>query len=159
MDETLRQLGGLLLGSIPTIILFVVLFFAYRTIVHVPLERVLSERRNKTEGALDRARADIAAAEAKTAEYEKALREARLMLFKVQEERRKKAAEARVAAVAQARAVAEAQVCEARAALEKEVADSKLSLQAEGERLATEVIQSIFRQVGAVQAPATGAPR
>jgi F-type H+-transporting ATPase subunit b len=156
MDETLRQLGGLLLGSIPTIVLFLVLFVAYRSLVHAPLERVLSERHSKTEGALDKARADIAAAEAKTAEYEKALREARLMLFKAQEQRRQKAAEARARAAAQARSLADEQVRAAKAALEKEVAASKLSLQAEGERLATEVIQSIFKQVGAVQAPATG---
>jgi F-type H+-transporting ATPase subunit b len=156
MDQTLRQLGDLLLGSIPTIILFLVLFVSYRLLLHAPLERVLSERRDKTEGALEKARADIAAAEAKTAEYERALREARLAVFAAQEDRRRRAAEAHAAAIAQARAVAGAQVQEAKAALEKEIAASKVSLSAEGERLATEVIQSIFKQVGAVQAPATG---
>jgi F-type H+-transporting ATPase subunit b len=156
MDETLKQVGGLLLGSIPTIILFVVFFVAYRFLVHTPLARVLSERRDKTEGALDKARADIAAAEAKTAEYEKALREARLLVFKARETRRQKAMDLRGEMIAEARGVADTQVREAKAALEKEVAVSKGSLEAESERLATEVIQAIFKQVGAVQAPAGG---
>lgn len=159
MDETLRQLGGLLLGSIPTIVLFLVLFAAYRTLVHIPLERVLSERHSKSEGALEKARADIAAAEAKTAEYEKALRDARLALFKAQESRRQRALEIRTALISETRVQADAQVREAKAVLEREVATSKLSLQSESERLATEVIHQIFKQVGAAETPAAGGQR
>lgn len=158
MEETLRQLGSLALGSIPTIVLFLLLFVAYRALVHRPLERTLSERRDKTEGALERARADIAAAEAKTAEYEHALREARLAVFRAQESRRQKALDNRAAALAEARARAEAQVRDAKAAIQRETAESKGTLQAEGERLATEVIESIFRQVGAVSPAGGGRP-
>ena len=88
MDETLRQLGGLLLGSVPTIILLVLLDALYTTIVHKPLRRVLDERRSKTQGAVEKSRADIAAAEARTSEYEQRLREARATLFRAQEARR-----------------------------------------------------------------------
>lgn len=158
MEETLRQLGSLVLGSIPTIVLFLLLFIAYRILVHAPLERTLSERRDKTEGALERARADIAAAEAKTMEYEHALRDARLAVFRAQETRRQKALENRAAAIGEARARAEARVADARAALEREVSESKTKLQAESERLASEVVESIFRQVGAVS-PAGGGQR
>src|SRR5438132_11620218 len=77
MDETLRQLGGLLLGSIPTIIFMVLVYSTYTVLVHRPLVRVLAERRRKTEGAMEKARADIAAAEARTAEYEQHVRAAR----------------------------------------------------------------------------------
>ena len=56
MDETLRQLGGLLLGSIPTIIMLLVLWGAYAAIVHTPLSKVLAERRAKTQGAIEKAR-------------------------------------------------------------------------------------------------------
>jgi len=106
MDETLRQLGGLLLGSIPTIILLVVLYGAYAVIVHKPLSRVLAERRAKTEGAIEKARADVAAAEARTAEYEQRLREARMAVFRTQEARRQAALQARAAAVAFAKETA-----------------------------------------------------
>lgn len=156
MDETLRQLGELLLGSIPTIILFLVLYVSYVALVHKPLEAVLAERRSKTEGALEKARADVAAAEARTAEYEQRMREARLAVFRAQEVRRKQALDARAAAIAEARSHAEAQVKQARAAIQQDMAASKQSLQAEAERLASEVIQSIFRQVGTAQYPVGG---
>ena len=52
MDEILRQLGDLLLGSIPTIFFVTFLYVAYRILVHSPLTRVLDERRRKTEGAV-----------------------------------------------------------------------------------------------------------
>src|SRR5580700_6852031 len=106
MDEILRQLGGLLLGSIPTIIFVVLLYAIYAVLLHKPLVKILAERRAKTEGAMQKARADIAAAEARTAEYEQRLREARLALFKNQEARRQAALQARAAAVARARAKA-----------------------------------------------------
>ncbi|MFZ1159551.1 MAG: hypothetical protein WAO10_17330, partial [Candidatus Sulfotelmatobacter sp.] len=70
MDQTLHQLGELLLGAVPTVILLTLLYALYTSIVHKPLQRVLEERRSKTEGAVEKSRADIAAAEARTAEYE-----------------------------------------------------------------------------------------
>ncbi len=85
MDQTLRQVGELLLGSIPTIILLLLLYGIYVVLVHRPLGKVLAERRSKTEGAVEKARADIASAEARTAEYEQRLREARAVIFKSQE--------------------------------------------------------------------------
>ena len=45
MNETLHQLGGLLLGSVPTIFLFLLLVILYRFLVYGPLTRVLNERR------------------------------------------------------------------------------------------------------------------
>src|SRR5580765_295624 len=119
MDETLRQLGGLLLGSIPTVIMLLLLYVSYTVIVHKPLTRVLAERRAKTEGAVEKARADMAAAEARTAEYEQRLREARMAVFKSQEARRQAALQARAAAVAEARTKAQSQVDQARQAIEQ----------------------------------------
>src|SRR5947209_19590358 len=88
MEETLRQLGGLLLGAIPTVIFMLAMYLVYTVLVHRPLTRVLAERRSRTEGAVEKARADVAAAEARTAEYEQRLREARTSMFKMQETRR-----------------------------------------------------------------------
>ena len=110
MDETLRQLGGLLLGAVPTVILLAVLYALYAVIVHKPLRRVLDERRSKTEGAIEKSRADVAAAEARTAEYEQRLRAARAAVFRAQEVRRKAALEARTAAMNEARRKAQMQV-------------------------------------------------
>ena len=130
MDETLRQVGELLLGSIPTIIFMVLLYGIYSAVVHKPLVKVLAERRSKTEGAIEKARADIAAAEARTAEYEQRLREARIAVFKHQEALRQQALQARAAAVAEARNRAQAQVEQARAAIEKDKVAAQAGLEA-----------------------------
>jgi F-type H+-transporting ATPase subunit b len=145
MDETLKQVGELLLGSIPTIVFMVLLYAIYTGLVHKPLVKVLGERRSKTEGAVEKARADIAAAEARTAEYEQRLREARVAVFKNQEALRQQALQAREAALAEARKKAQAQVEEARAAIEKDKAAAQTGLQAESGRLAAEIIRIVLR--------------
>ena len=148
MDETLRQLGGLLLGSIPTVILLLVVYAAYSTIVHKPLSRVLAERRAKTEGAIEKARADMAAAEARTSEYEQRLRESRATVFRSQEARRQAALRARTAAVAAARARAQEQVEKARAAIEHDKVAAQETLQQESARLAAEIVRAVLRPAG-----------
>jgi F-type H+-transporting ATPase subunit b len=155
MDETLRQVGELLLGSIPTIIFMVLLYGIYSALVHKPLVRVLAERRSKTEGAIEKARADIAAAEARTAEYEQRLREARIAVFKNQEALRQQALQVRAAAVAEARKRAQAQVEQARAAIEKDKVAAQAGLEAESGKLAAEIIRTVLRPA-ITQAPAGG---
>ena len=145
MDEILRQLGELLLAAIPTVVVFLILFSVYKLVVHKPLVAMLNERRARTEGAVEKANADIAAAEARTAEYEQRLREARLSIFTKQEARRQLLLQARAAAVADARAAAEARIKAARASLEQDVEQAKASLQAESESLATQIIRTILK--------------
>src|SRR5579862_1381833 len=91
MDTTLNQVGQLLLDSAPTVVLLLLLWALYEFLVRKPLERILKERRDRTEGAVLKARADVAAAEARTQEYEQKLREARITIFKAQESRRQRA--------------------------------------------------------------------
>ena len=145
MDETLKQVGELLLGSIPTIVFMGLLYAIYTTLVHKPLVKVLAERRSKTEGAVEKARADIAAAEARTAEYEQRLREARVAVFKNQEALRQQALQAREAALVEARKRAQAQVEEARAGIENDKVAAQAGLQAEGGKLAAEIIRIVLR--------------
>ena len=149
MDQTLRQLGELLLGAVPTVILLALLYILYTTIVHKPLGRVLAERRSKTEGAIEKSRADIAAAEARTSEYEQRLREARATLFRAQEARRKAAVDARTAAMSEARIKAQAQVQAAKADIEKDREAAQNGLQAEAQTLATEIIRRVLEPAGA----------
>ncbi|HKU21215.1 MAG TPA: hypothetical protein VJQ50_09390 [Terriglobales bacterium] len=156
MDEILRQLGGYLLGAIPTILLLLVVFAGYRALVHRPLSRVLAERHSRTEGAMEQARADIAAAEAKAALYEQRLREARAALFKTQEARRQQAQEARAAAQAEARAHAQQQVAEARAAIERDKRAAQGGLEIETARLADEIIRVLLRPATAAEKPVAG---
>jgi F-type H+-transporting ATPase subunit b len=154
MDLILKQVGELLLGAVPTIVILLSLYAIYSVLLHKPLKRVLEQRRERTEGALVQARADIAAAEARTQEYEQRLREARLVIFKAQEARRQQAQQARADAVLQARTRAQQQVREARAAMEQDMAAARAGLQAETERLAAEIIRTILRPAG--MAPVAG---
>jgi len=149
MDQTLRQLGELLLGAVPTVILLALLYALYATIVHKPLRRVLDERRSKTEGAVEKSRADIAAAEARTSEYEQRLREARATVFRAQEARRKAAVDARSAALSQARSKAEAQVQAAKADIQKDRDAARDGLQAQVQTLAAEIMRRVLEPAGA----------
>jgi F-type H+-transporting ATPase subunit b len=156
MDAALqRAIGELLLSAVPTIVLFLLLFVAYLKLVHNPLLKVLAERHAKTAGAVAKAQADVAAAEARTAEYEQKLREARATVYKTMEARRKALLDARAAAITEAKARAGEQVKAARAEIEKEAATAKTSLQAQVEALAQEVIRAVS-STRAGQAPAAG---
>lgn len=149
MDETLHQLGELLLGSVPTVILVALLYALYTAIVHKPLRRVLEERRSKTEGAVEKSRADIAAAEARTADYEQGLREARAAVFRAQEARRQAALQARTSALNEARSKAQAQVQAAKKDIEADRVAAQGGLQKEAAALAEEIVRRVLQPAGA----------
>lgn len=149
MDETLRQLGELLLGAVPTVIMLALLYMLYKAIVHKPLARVLAERRSKTEGAVEKSKADIAAADARTSEYEQKLREARAAVFRAQEAKRQSAMQARTNAVNEARNKAQAQVQAAKVDIERDRALAEKSLQAEAATLAQEIVRRVLEPAGA----------
>ena len=148
MDQTLHQLGELLLGSVPTVILVALLYALYTSIVHKPLRRVLDERRSKTEGAIEKSKADIAAADARTSEYEQKLREARAAVFRAQEAKRQAALQARSNAVAAARTKAQSQVQAAKADIESDRAAAEQGLQGEAATLAQEIIRRVLQPAG-----------
>ncbi|HWY03646.1 MAG TPA: ATP synthase F0 subunit B [Candidatus Acidoferrum sp.] len=149
MDDTLKQLGELLLGSVPTVILLALLYALYTTIVHKPLQRVLAERRSKTEGAVEKSRADIAAAEARTSEYEQKLREARATVFRAQEARRQAVLQARTDALNQARSRAQAQVQVAKKDIENDRAAAEKGLPADAAALAQAIVRRVLQPAGA----------
>ena len=76
MDETLRALGGILLRAIPTFVLVVLLHFYLKFIFFKPLQKVLRQRYEATQGARKLAESSLAKAAEKAAEYEAALRAA-----------------------------------------------------------------------------------
>jgi F-type H+-transporting ATPase subunit b len=151
MDETLRQLGELLLGSVPTVVLLALLYALYAAIVHKPLGLVLAERRRRTQGAIEKSKADIAAAEARTSEYEDRLRAARAAIFRTQEARRKAALDARHAALHQARETAQAEVQSAKAGIDQDRGAAQSALQGEAQTLAKEIVRRVLEPVSAVE--------
>ncbi|HET8889304.1 MAG TPA: ATP synthase F0 subunit B [Candidatus Angelobacter sp.] len=149
MDAILRQIGELLVNSIPTIISVLVLWTAYRFIVHDKLRQVLEQRHALTEGAIERAQQEIAAAEKRTAEYEQRVREARTQIYKAQQANRQRVMDERNAALAESRQRAGEMVKKARAVLEAETVAAKGALEQQANVLADQVIATILKPAAA----------
>ncbi len=148
--DTLKQLGELLLSSIPAIIGLLIVWSAYRLLVYSPLQKVLAERHARTEGAIQQAQAEIATAEARTAEYEQRVREARSQIYMSQEAQNRRVMQEREAALGEARRQADAKVREARADVEKDVHAAKTSLEQQAQNLADRIIESVLRPAAVV---------
>ena len=144
MQETIQQLGNLLLSSLPTLFLFIFLVVAYQFLVQGPLGRTLKERRARTAGALEEASKAIAAAEAKAEEYAAKLRQARAEVFRAREQRLQQWAQERDAALNTARKSALQQVMEAKTGVEAEAAAARKTLLAGVDQLAEQVIRAVL---------------
>jgi F-type H+-transporting ATPase subunit b len=149
MDAILRQIGELLISSIPTIISLLIVWVGYRFIVHGKLQQVLEQRHALTEGAMERAHQEIATAETRTAEYEQRVREARAQIYKGQQANRQRIMDERNAALAEARKQAGAMVKAARTDLASTVASSKVALREQADALADMVIETVLRPASA----------
>ena len=147
MNETLHQLGGLLLGSVPTIFLFLLIVLLYQFLVYRPLTRVLNERRERTEGAIEQAHAAIAAAAAKTQEYEAQLRAARARIFQARQKKQEELSRARDRALAEAHEAAQRQLDEAKAALQIQTHAARGTMEASIDDLAGEILRAILPKV------------
>jgi len=144
MDEILNQLGGLVLGSVPTMILFLLLVVAYGLLVRRPLDRVLAERRARTTGAVEQARSAISEAEAKTAGYEESLRKARAELFAARDKRLKQWQAEREQALAEARAATAEKVQAAKAEIEQSVAIAKSQIEGMSAELSEKILRAVM---------------
>jgi F-type H+-transporting ATPase subunit b len=144
VDELLRQLGGLVLGSVPTMIIFLILVVAYRFILYGPLVKTLSERRARTIGAMETAHAAIAAADAKSQEYEAKLRAARSGIFHQREQRMQQWTAQKDEALASARMAAQERVAQARAGIESEATAARTHIENAAGQLAAQVLKAVL---------------
>jgi F-type H+-transporting ATPase subunit b len=144
MDEILRELVPLLIGSVPTMVIFIFMVLAYKYILHDPLLKIRAERRARTQGAIERANAAIAAAEAKAQEYEAKLRAARAEIFRARENRVRAWAAEKDSALAAARQAARDHVQAAKTALAAQAEDSRREIEHAVDDLATDVLKVVF---------------
>jgi F-type H+-transporting ATPase subunit b len=149
MDETLHQLEGLLLGSVPTIFLFLLIVILYRSLVYGPLTRTLNERRERTEGAIEQANAAMAAAAAKAQEYEAQLRAARSRIFHARQVKQQQWARERDNAIAEAHAAAQRQVEDAKSALQVQTEAGHRTIEDSIDELAKDILAAILPKSGA----------
>jgi F-type H+-transporting ATPase subunit b len=144
MEEIVQQVGALLLGAVPTILLFVVLVAAYQVLVQKPLRRTLAERRARTQGALENAHKAIAQAEFKAGEYAEKLRQARAEIFKMREQRAKQRNAEREVALDAARKAAGVKVGQAKAEMDAETERAQRTIQGTAGELANQVVQAVL---------------
>jgi F-type H+-transporting ATPase subunit b len=144
MDEILNQLGGLVLGSVPTMILFILLVIAYSILVRRPLERVLAERRARTAGAIEQARGALAAAEADTSAYEEKLRAARAEIYKMREQKLRQWNAERDAALEQVRQSMQERIRTARQDIEQSAAQARKQVEGASEDLSERVLKAVL---------------
>lgn len=144
MEDIVQQVGALLLGAVPTILLFVVLVVAYQLLVQGPMNRVLAERRARTEGAVENAHRAIADAEAKATEYAEKLRLARAEIFKMREQRAKQRNAEREAALDETRKAAGAKVTQARTEIDSEADHARKTIQGSAGELANQVVRAVL---------------
>jgi len=140
----LETVGHLILGAVPTVLLFIVLVLAYQFLIQGPLSRTLRERRARTEGAIEEAHKAIARAEERAQEYANKLRQARAEIFKMREQRIKQWTAERDAALDVARKAAGEKVSQVKAELEAEAAGARKAIQASAGDLASRVIRAVL---------------
>ena len=144
MGEIASQLGQLLVQSIPTIVFVLFLVAFLNRLFFKPLSRTLDARAKATSGALAEAREQTDSAEARFAEYEKAILDARQRIYQHREDVRRDALGERDSRIHEARSHADSMVNEAQRSLEKEAVLAKVELQTSVESLAVDVTDGLF---------------
>jgi F-type H+-transporting ATPase subunit b len=148
MEATIKAVGEILINAVPTFILVVLLHFYLRRVLFRPLETVLRQRFEATEGARMAAQSSLEKAERKAAEYEAAIKEARSAIYREQEDIRLRWREEQLAAIGEARAGAEAMIRQAREEIAAEAAGARQRLKAESEVLADRIADSVLGAKG-----------
>ena len=144
MESTLHALGGILLRATPTFFLVFLLTFYLKKVFFQPLEKVLQQRYEATEGSRKLAEQTVERASAKAAEYEAAMRTARAEIYKAREQSFKELQERRAADTAAARERAGELAREAKASLAADVEVAKVALAANVGSLAGQIADSIL---------------
>ncbi len=144
MDIILHQLGDLLLGSVPTVILFLLVLISYKILVHGPLLKVLAERRARTLGTVENAAVAIQSADAKSQEYEARLRAARLEIGRQREQRLQRWTHERENILADAKHASDETLKAAKANMDREVETARAGIEANADVLATEVLKVVL---------------
>jgi F-type H+-transporting ATPase subunit b len=144
MEDTLNALGQILLQALPTFVLVLLLHFYLKQVFFKPLERVLHERTEATEGARKAAAESLERADAKAAAYEQSIRSARNDIYREQEQIRRQWLDEQSAQLQNARRRTEAMVVEAKAQIAAEAAQAKESLNAATQSLANEITAGIL---------------
>lgn len=144
MEQVLSSLQALFIRALPTFFLVLVLHFYLKAVFFSPLEKLLQERKDATTGTKKAAEEALAKAEAKAAEYESKIRDARGQIYKEQEAIRSQLRQDQAEQIEEARTKVDAQVREFRSQIESEAAAARTGLASQAEALAEQISRSIL---------------
>ncbi len=142
--EILQQLGALFLQAVPTVLIVFLFYIFLRMSFFQPLDRVLAERKARTEGARRAAEATLAAAEEKTRAYQEALKNARTGIYSEQEAARRAVVEERTTQVRAARSLATEEIRTAKERIAADLATGRAELEKSSQALGEEVARAIL---------------
>jgi F-type H+-transporting ATPase subunit b len=135
--------------AIPTMCFLVFLYYYFKLMLFGPLEKVLNQREQLTDGARKSAEASLAAAERKQQDYEAKFNEARAEVYRSQEETRRQWLDDQATAVAAARTAADQQVRTAKEQIASDGGEARETLTASSGALADEIASAMLARKAA----------
>ena len=142
--EIVNQLGGLFLAAVPTVIIVFLFYLFLRWSFFKPMERVLSERHKRAEGARVEAEASLTVAHEKERFYKDTVKKARTEVFAEQESQRRRTLDERQATINNARATAQTALQEAKKEIAAEVKAARAELERSKDTLANDIAEAIL---------------
>src|SRR3974390_547776 len=145
MSDLIHQLGDLLLGAVPVIVVVLIFYLVLRSLFFKPILQVMAERQARTIGAQKAAEAAQAAAAERVKQYEEALRQAKAKVYLEQEADRKKLLDERTAFLKEARSKSSAEVTQAKERVSGELQSAKKDIEATALQLAMEIARRVLQ--------------
>jgi F-type H+-transporting ATPase subunit b len=129
--------------------LFLLFVFVMNRLLFKPIGRVLDERQALTEGATNEARAAARRYQAKLAQYEESIRQARAESYRRLEQERARALEERRGLIEDAKQKATTEIEQAKSEIEQQAEAARVSLEAESRQIADRISRTVLgRTVG-----------
>jgi F-type H+-transporting ATPase subunit b len=142
--EIVNQLGELFLAAVPTVIIVFLFYLVLRWSFFKPMERVLSERHKRAEGARVEAEASRVATHEKQRFYNETVKKARSEVFAEQESQRRRTLDERQATINAARATAQSALQEAKKAIAADVKAARIEMERSSGDLASDIAEAIL---------------
>jgi len=130
--------------AIPTVLLLILVYYYLKAMLFGPLDKVLKQRDELTEGARKVAADSLAAADRKQAEYELKFAEARAEVYRLQEETRRQWLEDQAGQVAETRQRMEERVHNEKLGIAADAAQARVNLTAPSGDLAEKIAERIL---------------
>lgn len=126
------------------LVLFLIFVFVLNRILFRPISRVLDERQTLTEGAANEARAAKRRYEARLAEYEATIRQARAESYRRSEQDRAAALDERRRLIEEAKQFANEEIGRAKHEIERQAAGARAALESESRQIAQRISRTVL---------------